>query len=118
MLTLTSNGDRFALLEKYVSSDLLGFRGDCSGDTNAAAAAVREGVLAAMLPSDSSLWRKKGDDDRTAAAAGPVGPTGSTVTPAMAMQSTLVRLVNAVASVKKGRDYLGETLSFKKLTFG
>ncbi len=61
-----------------------------------------------MLPSDAALWRKDtaaggGGGARMAAAAA----AAEVSSPAASQQASLARMVNAMASVKRGRDYLG-----------
>ncbi len=103
LLTRTSNGERFSVLDLYIGEDLLGLA-DGEGKEGSK---LRESLLAAMLPSDAALWRKDtaggGGGARMAAAA--AAPEVSS--PAASQQASLARMVNAMASVKRGRDYLG-----------
>ena len=103
LLTRTSNGERFSVLDLYIGEDLLGLADDEGKDGSK----LRESLLAAMLPSDAALWRKDtaaggGGGARTAAAA-----AAEVSSPAASQQASLARMVNAMASVKRGRDYLG-----------
>lgn len=98
MLTHTSNGERFAVLDLYLEADLLGLRHQADD--------LRDRVLADILPSDPNLWGKR----RGSAEAGTGEAEEASSSPSLAQQSSVARLVNAMASVKRGRDYLGEFL--------
>lgn len=128
LLTQSSNGERFAVLESYLNSDLLGLLDaddeslEMKMDPEADAAQrpkkklkLRDRILAAILPSEASKWKSEEEEatDDEERQRPRTRPSASSI---MAQQSTLARLVNAMASIKRGRDYLGEKANVKRRT--
>ena len=126
LLTQSTNGERFAVLDSYLKSDLLGLLddeaveqtqpslGDNKSDSSEGSQSarpkkpvkLRDRILAAILPAEASLWKPEEDEDIDGENTRP----GTRASPSsiMAQQSTVARLVNAMASIKRGRDYLGD----------
>ena len=104
MLTRSANGERALVLDSYLESDILGLSSESSSptadDDPDLVPKAGDSVLEALLP-DQTMNHFQGDSDDVY-----LGER-ERHHPARLQQSSIARLVNAMASIKRGRDYLG-----------
>lgn len=118
LLTQSSSQDRYTVMEMYIRSDLFGFQmarqqqqksEENNSEKPAKLGQLSDEVLTTFLPSDAALWTN--DDDLN----GQIGQRKTSKSAAsnsavLAQQNSMSRFINAMASMKKGRDYLGRKI--------